>query len=64
MAIGTRTGQVHLWSTNIITKPPTLKHFCRTRFNQCIGLQRKNIRNLLISQHLIRYLLYKDIQMK
>ena len=62
MAVGTRTGKIHLWSTKLVPKPPLLKHFCRLRINQFLEMKRKEIVNLSISNNLINYLLYKDIQ--
>jgi hypothetical protein len=67
MAIGTRTGEVHLWSTlttRLISKPPLLKNFCRFIINSHSNIKRKEIVNLPISQTLINYLLYKDIKIK
>jgi len=64
MAIGTRTGEVHLWSTfstRLTSKPPLLKSFCRFRIHTHPDIKRNNIVNLPISQTLINYLLYKDI---
>ena len=60
MAIGTRTGQVHLWSMSATCQLPSLKSFCRILINH----QYSNIVNIPISKHLINYLLYKDIQVK
>ncbi|CAF0886792.1 unnamed protein product [Adineta ricciae] len=60
MAVGTRTGQVHLWSMSATCQLPSLKSFCRILINH----QYSNIINLPISQYLISYLLYKDIQVK
>ncbi len=64
MAVGTRTGEVHLWSTKLNSKPVLLKDFCRFIINSQSGLQRKNIVHLPISRHLINYLLHKDMKIK
>jgi hypothetical protein len=64
MAVGTRTGEVHLWSTGLISEPPLLKSFCRFMINSHSGARRKQIVNLPISQNLIKYLLYQDFQVK
>jgi hypothetical protein len=67
MAVGTRTGEVHLLSTlstRLTSKPPLLKNFCRIIINSHSGIKRKEIINLPISQHLINYLLYKNIKVK
>jgi hypothetical protein len=67
MAISNRNGEVHLLSTlsTLLTnQPPLLKYFCRLTINSNCGLKRKDILNLTLSQHLINYLLYRDIKMK
>lgn len=67
LAIGTRTGEVHLWSTlttKLTSKPPLLKNFCRNLINSHAGIKRKEIVNLPLSKNLIEHLLYKDIQTK
>ncbi len=64
LAVGTRTGEVHLWSTFSTYKPPPLKSFCRMIINSHSSIKRKEITHLSISQQLINYLLYKDIRIK
>ena len=64
VAVGTRTGEVHLWSTAGHSMPALLKDSCRFIINSQSGLQRKNIVNLPISRHLINYLLHKDMKMR
>jgi hypothetical protein len=67
MAVGTRTGEVHLWSTlstRLTSEPPLLKNFCRNIINSHCGIKRKEIFNLPISKTLINYLLYRDIKTK
>ncbi|CAF0775672.1 unnamed protein product [Adineta steineri] len=64
MGIGTRNGEVHLWSILSTYKLPSLKSFCRITINSHAGIKRKEIVNLSISQCLINYLLYKDIKSK
>ncbi len=64
MAVSTRTGEVHLWSTKLNSRPALLKHFCRLIINSQTGLQRKDLVNLPISRHLINYLLHNDIKVK
>lgn len=64
MAVGTRNGEVHLWSTLSINKPPSLKSLCRMKINSHSGNKRKEIVDLSISQQLINYLLHKDFKIK
>jgi hypothetical protein len=64
MAVGTRTGEVHLWSTISICKPASLKSFCRMRINSYSSAQRKQMVHLPISKYLINYLLYKNSKVK
>jgi hypothetical protein len=61
LAVGTRTGDVHLWSISARPQPPLLKHFCRLLINSQAGLKRNAIVHLPLSQYLITYLLYRDI---
>lgn len=67
LAVGTRTGEVHLWSqisTKLTSQPPLLKHFCRILINTQAGIKRKEIFNLPISQSLIKFLLYNNLKVK
>ena len=64
MVVGTRTGEAHLYSTKLLTKPVLLKNSCRFIINSHAGLRRKEIRNLAISKHLIDYLVYQEIKVK
>jgi hypothetical protein len=67
MAVGNRNGEVHLLSTLstlLTSQPSSLKYFCRLTINSHCGIKRKDIFHLPISQHLINYLLYRDIKMK
>ena len=67
LAVSTRNGPVHLLSTIstlLTTRPSSLKYCCRLTINSHCGIKRKQILNLPISQHLISYLLYKDIKIK
>jgi hypothetical protein len=66
-AVGTRDGDVHLLSSpiTILSKQiKTLKYWSRFTINNHIGAKRTTISRLPIPQHLISYLLYKDIQQK
>ena len=64
MAVGTRTGEVHLWSTKLNSTPASLKDFCRFTINSQSGLRRIDLVNLPISKHLINYLLHKDMKIR
>ncbi|UJR22910.1 hypothetical protein I4U23_025938 [Adineta vaga] len=64
MAVGTRTGQVHLWSIFSKFQPRSLKSCCRYLINSQLSIKQKDIVHLAISQYLINYLLYRDIQAK
>ncbi|CAF1322296.1 unnamed protein product [Adineta steineri] len=67
MAVSNRNGEVHLLSalsTLSTSQPSSLKYFCRLLINSSCGMNRKEILNLSIPQHLISYLLYRDIKMK
>jgi len=67
MAVSNRNGQVHLLSTlsTLLTRRPSLlKYLCRLTINIHCGFNRNNILDLPLSQHLVNYLLYKDIKMK
>ncbi len=67
MAVSNRNGEVHLLSTLSTlstSQPSSLKYLCRLTINSHCGIKRKNIFHLPISQHLINYLLYRDIKMK
>jgi hypothetical protein len=67
MAVSNRNSKVHLLSTLstfLTSQPSLLKYFCRITINSHCGLHRKDILDLPLSQHLINYLLYKDIKIK
>jgi hypothetical protein len=67
MAVSNRNGEVHVLSTLSTlssSQPSSLKYFCRLLINISCGIKRKDIFHLPISQHLINYLLYRDIKMK
>ncbi|UJR26014.1 hypothetical protein I4U23_007360 [Adineta vaga] len=67
MAVSNRNGEVHLLSTLStagICQPILLKSFCRLLINHSCGAHRKEILNLPLSQHLIKYLVYQDIKIR
>ena len=63
LAVGTRTGEVHLWST-LACSCPSLKSCCRATINSQRGSKRRQIRQMFLSSHLINYLMYKDDTIK
>jgi hypothetical protein len=66
-AVSTSRGEVHLFSslsTRASRQAPLLKYLCRVTINSHVGRKRNDVINLSIAQHLINYLLYKDIKMK
>ncbi|CAF0791015.1 unnamed protein product [Didymodactylos carnosus] len=60
LAIGTRNGEVHLWST-LYSLPPKLKNLCRIKLNSVASLKRNQLSDLPLSHQLYLYLLYKDL---
>ena len=64
MAVSTRDGEVHLLSTLMTSQLSSLRYICRMKINSQCGSKRKQTLHLPLSQHLINYLLYKDIKMK
>lgn len=62
MAVGTRMGEVHIWSMKSIFHPLSLKETCRFLINSEVGAKRRDIVNLSISRSLVNYLLHRDIR--
>lgn len=63
LAVGTRSGEVHLWST-LACSCPSLKSCCRATINSQRAPQRRQIRRISLSSDLINYLMYKDDTIK